>query len=63
MFLRNPLSYPDSADQVGEDREADVKAAVMAANGEKVPELIDTGFYYYDKSNIDSPEVAAVLYD
>ena len=40
-----------------------VKAAVMAANGEKVPELIDTGFYYYDKSNIDSPEVAAVLYD
>lgn len=40
-----------------------VKAAVMAANGESVPALIDTGFYYYDKSNIDSPEVAAVLYD
>ena len=40
-----------------------VKAAVMAANGESVPPLIDTGFYYYDKSNIDSPDVAAVLYD
>ncbi len=40
-----------------------VKAAVMAAKGETVPSLIDTGFYYYDKSNIDSPEVAAVLYD
>lgn len=40
-----------------------VKAAVMAAKGESVPLLIDTGFYYYDKSNIDSPEVAAVLYD
>ena len=40
-----------------------VKAAVMAANGESVSPLIDTGFYYYDKSNIDSPDVAAVLYD
>lgn len=40
-----------------------VKAAVAASKGESVPALIDTGFYYYDKSNIDSPEVAAVLYD
>jgi len=40
-----------------------VKAAVAVTNGESVPALIDTGFYYYDKSNIDSPEVAAVLYD
>ena len=40
-----------------------VKAAVMAAKGEAVPAKIDTGFYYYDASNIDSPEIAAVLYD
>lgn len=40
-----------------------VKAAVMAVKGEEVPPLIDTGFYYYDKSNIDDPEIAAVLYD
>lgn len=40
-----------------------VKAAVMAANGESVPPLIDTGFFYYDASNIDDPEIAAVLYD
>ncbi len=40
-----------------------VKAAVAAYRGESVPALIDTGFYYYDKTNIDSPEVAAVLYD
>ena len=40
-----------------------VKAAVAAYKGESVPALIDTGFYYYDKSNIDAPEVAAVLYD
>ncbi len=40
-----------------------VKAAVAALNGEEVPNLIDTGFYYYDASNIDDPKIAAVLYD
>ncbi len=40
-----------------------VKAAVMATRGEAVPALIDTGFYWYDKTNMDSPEIAAVLYD
>jgi ribose transport system substrate-binding protein len=40
-----------------------VKAAVLASKGESVPALIDTGFYYYDASNIDDPKVAAVLYD
>lgn len=40
-----------------------VKAAVAAAKGEPVEKNIDTGFYWYDKTNIDSPEIAAVLYD
>ncbi len=40
-----------------------VKAAVSALNGEEVPALIDTGFYYYDASNIDDPKISAVLYD
>jgi ribose transport system substrate-binding protein len=40
-----------------------VKAAVMASKGEEVPALIDTGFYYYDASNIDDPKIQAVLYD
>jgi ribose transport system substrate-binding protein len=40
-----------------------VKAAVAAAKGEKVPAKIDTGFFYYDKTNIDDPKIAAVLYD
>lgn len=40
-----------------------VAAAVKAIKGEEVPAAIDTGFYYYDKSNIDDPEIAAVLYD
>ena len=40
-----------------------VKAAVAAAKGEAVPKEIDTGFYWYDATNIDNPEIAAVLYD
>jgi ribose transport system substrate-binding protein len=40
-----------------------VRAAVAAARGEPVEENIDTGFYWYDKTNMDSPEIAAVLYD
>lgn len=40
-----------------------VRAAVAAVKGEEVPSLIDTGFYYYDASNIDDPKIAAVLYD
>ena len=40
-----------------------VKAAVAAARGEAVPKTIDTGFYWFDKSNIDDPTIAAVLYD
>jgi len=40
-----------------------VKAALAASKGEAVEKNIDTGFYWYDKTNIDSPEIAAVLYD
>jgi ribose transport system substrate-binding protein len=40
-----------------------VEAAVKALKGEKLDKVIDTGFYYYDKSNIDDPKIAAVLYD
>ncbi len=40
-----------------------VEAAVKASKGEAVEKSIDTGFYWYDKSNMDSPEIAAVLYD
>nr|WP_075257176.1 ABC transporter substrate-binding protein [Herbaspirillum camelliae] len=40
-----------------------VEAAVKAIKGEKLPKVIDTGFYWYDKSNIDDAKIAAVLYD
>ena len=40
-----------------------VKAAVEAARGETPPKKIDTGFYWYDKNNIDDPEISAVLYN
>ena len=40
-----------------------VKAAVEAINGETLPKTIDTGFYWYDSTNIDDPTIAAVLYE
>ncbi|HTV71110.1 MAG TPA: substrate-binding domain-containing protein, partial [Rhizobiaceae bacterium] len=40
-----------------------VEAAVRAIKGEAVEKHIDTGFYWYDKTNIDDPKIAAVLYN
>jgi ribose transport system substrate-binding protein len=40
-----------------------VESAVKALKGEKLPKVIDTGFYWYDKTNISDPKIAAVLYD
>jgi ribose transport system substrate-binding protein len=40
-----------------------VESAVKALKGEKLPTKIDTGFYWYDKTNVDDPKVAAVLYN
>jgi ribose transport system substrate-binding protein len=39
-----------------------VKAAVKAINGDTLPKTIDTGYYWYDKTNITDPKIAAVLY-
>ena len=40
-----------------------VDSAVKALKGDKLPKIIDTGFYWYDKTNISDPKIAAVLYD
>jgi len=40
-----------------------VEAAVKAIRGQKVPKSIDTGFHWFDKTNIDDPAIAAVLYN
>ncbi|MGF6600939.1 ribose transport system substrate-binding protein [Paraburkholderia sp. GAS448] len=40
-----------------------VDSAVKALKGEKLPTKVDTGFYWYDKSNMKDPKIAAVLYD
>jgi ribose transport system substrate-binding protein len=40
-----------------------VEAAVKAIKGQKVPKSIDTGFHWYDSTNIDDPAIAAVLYN
>ncbi|MRH41069.1 substrate-binding domain-containing protein [Aquibacillus halophilus] len=40
-----------------------VKAAVDAINGKEVPASIDTGFMWYDNTNIDDEDIQAVLYE
>ncbi|MCX7024918.1 MAG: ABC transporter substrate-binding protein [Spirochaetes bacterium] len=40
-----------------------VEAAVKALKGEKLPKIIDTGFLWYDLSNMDNPEFIPLLYD
>jgi ribose transport system substrate-binding protein len=39
-----------------------VAAAVKATKGETLPKTIDTGFHWFDKTNIDDPAIAALLY-
>jgi ribose transport system substrate-binding protein len=39
-----------------------VKAAVAVIKGQTVPKTIDTGFYWYDKTNVDDPKIAGDLY-
>jgi len=40
-----------------------VETAVKAIKGEKVPKTIDTGFKWYDKSNVDAAAMKPLLYD
>ena len=40
-----------------------VDSAVKALHGETLPKKVDTGFYWYDKTNMSDPKIAAVLYD
>lgn len=40
-----------------------VEAAVKAINGETLPKTIDTGFKWYDASNMDNAEFQPLLYD
>jgi len=39
-----------------------VEAAYKVLNKQSVPKNIDTGFHWYDKTNIDAPDIAALLY-
>jgi len=40
-----------------------VEAAYKAYKGETLPKFIDTGFMWFDATNIDDPEIKAVLYE
>lgn len=39
-----------------------VEAAVKTLKGQSVPKVIDTGFFWYDKTNVNSKQIAALLY-
>jgi ribose transport system substrate-binding protein len=39
-----------------------VSAAMDAIAGKSMEKIIDTGYYWYDKTNITAPEILAVLY-
>jgi ribose transport system substrate-binding protein len=39
-----------------------VSAAMKAIKGQPLPKVINTGFFWYDKSNIDDPKIQALLY-
>ena len=47
---------------IGIGREV-VSAAMKAIKGKPLPKVIDTGFYWYDKSNIDDPKIKPLLYE
>lgn len=40
-----------------------VKAAIAAIKGEELPKIIDSGFAWYDKTNMDDPDIKANLYE
>ena len=31
-------------------------------HGEALPKVIDTGFFWYDQSNVDDPQIQSVIY-
>jgi ribose transport system substrate-binding protein len=40
-----------------------VEAAVKAIKGEQLPKMIDTGFHYYTKENINDATIKPLLYN
>ncbi|MEI7987652.1 MAG: BMP family ABC transporter substrate-binding protein, partial [Chloroflexota bacterium] len=39
-----------------------VEAAVKALKGEKLDKFINTGFHWFDKTNIDADDIKPLLY-
>lgn len=64
-MVNHPLrqNFGASSSEVMGQKTETVKAAVAAIKREKVEKLIDTGFYWYDKNNIDDADIAANLYE
>ncbi len=39
-----------------------VASAMKAIKGESLPKIVNTGFFWYDKTNVDDPKIAPLLY-
>lgn len=40
-----------------------VEMAIEAIHGNPIPKVIDSGYYWYDATNMDEPDIAKALYD
>lgn len=62
-FVRNGvLAGSISQDPIGIGYKV-VEAAIKVSNGEDVESFVDTGFKWYDKSNMDDEDIAPLLYE
>ena len=59
-----PAPWPGDHPEPGQHRPRDWSwRRRRPSDGENLPKTIDTGFYWYDKTNVDEADIKAVLYD
>ena len=56
-----PCSEPPGEIDLGNITVPRVKDCPISSD--KLPPVVDTGFYYYDKTNMDDPKIAPLLYN
>ena len=66
LIAQPQLAAAATADQQRADAASQVAASQAVVDklaGKDLPKHIDTGFYWYDKTNITDPKIAADLYN